>query len=166
MSALTLVEALQKPAGHLSRLSSEELFALKHEAVRIATAAKANVEIIDTALSLKYTDRAQLLRLQAGKDTGAVTFADGLVKVTADLPKKVEWDQTMLAKIAENITKGGDDPKEFIELSYHVSESKFNAWNSALKAAFLPARTVNTGKANFKLVMDAETVAQHARVAV
>ena len=35
------------------------------------TAAKNVVEHLDRALELKYADRAQLLRLKAGKDTGA-----------------------------------------------------------------------------------------------
>ena len=166
MSALTLKEAITKPVGHLSRLSAQELFALKHEAARHLTAAKAASSHLDLALNAKYADRAQLLRVQAGKDCGAVTFQDERVKVTAELPKSVDWDQVMLANIAKRIAENGEDPKEFIEASYRVSEAKYNAWSASLRKAFDPARTVNTGKASYKLVMDADAVTHRAEVAV
>jgi hypothetical protein len=162
--SLSLNDAVTKPVGHLSRLSSEELFALKHEAARQLTAAKAAVTVLDQALNTKYADRAQRLRLEAGKDCGAVTFVDELVKVTAELPKTVEWDQALLAATAQRIAQNGDDPREFIETTYRVSETKYNAWNAALRKAFDPARTVKTGKPNYKLVMDADAVAHRAEV--
>ena len=164
MSAITLQEASTKPIGHLSRLSSEELFALKHEAACGLIAAKSLVAHLDQALNSKYQDRAQRLRLEAGKDCGAVTFTDERVKITAELPKQVEWDQALLASTAKRIAQNGDDPAEFIETSYRVSETKYNAWNAALRKAFDPARTVKTGKPAYKLVMDAETVAHRAEV--
>jgi hypothetical protein len=164
MSTTPLHIAATRPAGHLSRKSAEELFVLKHEAVRALTAAKNVVEHLDRALELKYADRAQLLRLKAGKDTGAVTFEDGTVKVTADLPKRVEWDQERLASIAQQIAKGGDDPAEFIEIAYRVSETKFNAWAESLRKAFEPARTVKTGKPSFKLVVQADELDRRAQV--
>ena len=163
MSTLTLKEAITKPVGHLFRLSAQELFALKHEAARHLTAAKAASSHLDLALNAKYADRAQLMRVQAGKDCGAVTFQDERVKVTAELPKSVDWDQVMLANIAKRIA---EDPKEFIETTYRVSEAKYNAWSDSLRKAFDPARTVNTGKASYKLVMDADAVTHRAEVAV
>ena len=53
MSTTPLHIAATRPAGHLSRKSAEELFLLKHEAVRALTAAKNVVEHLDRALELK-----------------------------------------------------------------------------------------------------------------
>ena len=91
--------------------------------------------------------------MAAGKDTGIVHFDDGRVRVTAELPKRVEWDQKRLAEIVRRIAEGGEDPAEYVETAYRVSETKFNAWPESLKSAFAPARTLKTGKPGFRLAL-------------
>ena len=80
-------------------------------------------------------------------------FDDGLVRVTADLTKKIEWDQTKLAAIVKRIAANGDNPGEYVEMSYRISETKFNAWPESLKSSFVAARTLKTGKADFRLAL-------------
>jgi hypothetical protein len=151
MTASILHEIQATPVAELAQQPAEALHRLQLDAGDLLAAAKAVVEHIDRAVDLKYADRARQLRLAAGKDTGVVHFDDGAVRVTADLPKRVEWDQRKLADIARRIAASGDDPAEFVEISYRVSEAKFNAWPESLKSAFVPARTVKTGKAKFTL---------------
>ena len=153
MSRLTPDQVLATPAGELAALQSEALFQLKNDAADLLSVARAIVEHIDRALELKYADRAHALRLAAGKDTGIVHFDDGLVRVTADLPKRIEWDQRRLAEVVRRIANGGEDPAEYVEISYRVSETKFNAWPESLKSAFAPARTLKTGKPGFRLAL-------------
>jgi hypothetical protein len=111
------------------------------------------MEQLESALDLKYRTQAHTLRLAAGKDTGVIHFTDGRVEITADLPKKVEWDQAKLAEISQRIAASGEKPTQYIEVSYRVSESKFNAWPDTIKNSFLPARTLKTGKAGFRLAL-------------
>ena len=146
-------QALATPAGELAALASESLFQLKNDAADLLAMAKAIDQHVDRALDLKYADRAHQLRLAAGKDTGVVHFDDGHVRITADLPKKVDWDQKRLAEITRRIAANGDDPSEYVEISYRISETKFNAWPEAFKAPFVPARTVKTGKPSFRLAL-------------
>ncbi|MDA8252398.1 MAG: hypothetical protein M0Z28_24970 [Rhodospirillales bacterium] len=153
MSRLTPDQVLATPAGELAALQSDALFQLKIDATDLLSAAKAIVEHIDRALELKYADRAQALRLAAGKDTGVVHFDDGHVRITADLAKRVEWDQQRLADIVRRIADSGDDPTEYVDVAYRVSETKFNAWPESLKSAFAPARTLKTGKPGFRLAL-------------
>ena len=153
MSRLTPDQVLATPAGELAALQSDALFQLKSDATDLLSAAKAIVEHIDRALELKYADRAQALRLAAGKDTGVVHFDDGHVRITADLAKRVEWDQQRLADIVRRIADSGDDPTEYVDVAYRVSETKFNAWPESLKSAFAPARTLKTGKPGFRLAL-------------
>lgn len=160
MNTLSLSDAVQRPAGHLSRLSSAELFVLKRDAVQALSNAKAVVEHLDRALELKYADRAQRLRLEAGKDTGAVTFVDDEVKVTADLPKRVEWDQDELAAIVERIRAAGQDPAEFVEASYRVTETKYNAWPAAWRETFARARVLRCGRPSFRMALATEPADQ------
>ncbi|WP_230675173.1 hypothetical protein [Ralstonia solanacearum] len=144
---------LATPAGELAQQSGESLFQLKNDAADLLAAAKAIVEHVDRALDLKYAQRAHELRLAASKDTGVVHFDDGRVRITADLPKKVEWDQAKLNDITRRIAANGEDPAEYVEISYRVSETKFNAWPETLKSAFASARTLKTGKPGFRLAL-------------
>jgi hypothetical protein len=82
-----------------------------------------------------------------------VHFDDGRIRITADLPKKVEWDQAKLGDITRRIAANGEDPAEYVEISYRVSETKFNAWPETLKTAFASARTLKTGKPGFRLAL-------------
>lgn len=153
MNHLTPDQVLATPAGELAQQSGESLFQLKNDAADLLAAAKAIVEHIDRALDLKYAQRAHELRLAVGKDTGVVHFDDGRVRITADLPKKVEWDQTKLTDITRRIAANGEDPGEYVEISYRVSETKFNAWPETLRSAFASARTLKTGKPGFRLAL-------------
>ena len=101
--------------------------------------------------------RAIGARAAAGKDTGTVRFQDGNVEVTADLPKKVEWDQCRLAALAEQIRSGGEDPGEYVEVSFKVAERAYAAWPERIRGAFEPARTVRTGKPTYRLTILSET---------
>ena len=153
MTHLTHDQVLATPAGELAQQSGESLFQLKNDAADLLAAAKAIVEHVDRALDLRYAQRAHQLRLAAGKDTGVVHFDDGQVRITADLPKKVEWDQAKLGDITRRIAANGEDPAQYVEISYRVSETKFNAWPETLKSAFAPARTLKTGKPGFRLAL-------------
>ena len=153
MNQLTPHQVLAMPAGDLALQTSESLFQLKNNAADLQALAKAVVDHLDRALDLKYSKQAHAMRLAAGKDTGVVHFDDGHVQVTADLPKKVDWDQKKLADLVRRMTANGDNPAEYVEISYRVSETKFNAWPETLKSAFAPARTLKTGKPGFRLAL-------------
>lgn len=153
MNQLTPHQVLAMPAGDLALQTSESLFQLKNDAADLQALAKAVVDHLDRALDLKYSKQAHALRLAAGKDTGVVHFDDGHVQVTADLPKKVDWDQKKLADLVRRMTANGDNPAEYVEISYRVSETKFNAWPETLKSAFATARTLKTGKPGFRLAL-------------
>lgn len=146
-------QVLAIPASELAKQSSESLFQLKNDVADLLAVAKAIVDHVERALDFKYANQAHQLRLAAGKDTGVVHFDDGRVRITADLPKKIDWDQSRLAEITQRIAANGDNPAEYVEISYRVSEAKFSAWPESLKSAFAPARTLKTGKAGFRLAL-------------
>ena len=99
------------PATELAAFDARSLFQLKTLAADRLATAKAEVDHIEHALNLKYAERAKHLRLVAGKDSGVVHFDDGEVRITADLPKKVEWDQALLANLDARIAVNGDNPR-------------------------------------------------------
>lgn len=156
MTALTFDQARQLPAGELARCSPVDLYHLKLDAAEQLKIAKDCAAHIDRALELRYGATTQALRQQQGKDSGVVQVDDGPVRVTASLPKQVEWDQAKLAEIVARIRDGGEDPSEFVQIQYRVDERKYSAWPSALQAAFAPARTLSTGKPGFRLALIGE----------
>ena len=89
--------------------------------------------------------------------TGTVRFQDGAVEIAVDLPKRVEWDQARLAALSEQIRAGGEDPGQYVEVSFKVSERAYTAWPERIRAAFEPARTVRTGRATYRLAIMSET---------
>ena len=141
------------PATKLSELSPDLLQKALIAAMTEVTHAKKQLEHIECALDMRYAEQAKALRLAQGKDTGVVHFDDGKVRVTADLPKKVEWDQKQLHELVRRIASAGDNPAEYIETSYRVSETKYQAWQESLRSQFTPARTLKAGKATYRLAL-------------
>jgi hypothetical protein len=144
--------------GELAQLPAENLALLQEDAAAALEASKRLKEWIDAAIVLRFADRAQALRHEAGKDTGTVRFEQDGVTVVADLPKKVDWDQRVIAGVVERIRASGEDPGQYVDITIKVPERKYTAWPESIRAAFAPARTVRTGKPSIIL-----TLAEDAR---
>lgn len=145
------------PIGEVIDLPAEHLALLQEEARSRLDIAKRALDWIEGAIAMRYEQRAIGARAAAGKDTGTVRFQDGTVEVAVDLPKKVDWDQRRLAALAEQIRAGGEDPGEYVEVSFKVAERAYAAWPERIRAAFEPARTVRTGRATYRLAILSET---------
>lgn len=153
----TIDDMRRLPIGQVIDLPAEHLVLLQEEARSRLDIAKRALDWIEGAIAMRYEQRAIGARAAAGKDTGTVRFQDGNVEVTADLPKKVEWDQRRLTALAEQIRAGGEDPGEYVEVSFKVAERAYAAWPERIRSAFEPARTVRTGKPIYRLVILSET---------
>ncbi|PWE31078.1 hypothetical protein C4N9_04835 [Pararhodobacter marinus] len=153
---ITLADIHRMPVGQIAALPADQLALLKGAADEQLTQAKSVADWLDGAISLKYADRAKDTRQEAGKDTATIRFEDDGVTVIAELPKRIDWDQALLAQIAENIASAGEDPTEFIETKLSVSERKYTALPESWRKGFEPARTVRTGKPKFRLVLNEE----------
>ncbi len=144
---LPVCDLLALPAPHLALLQEEARTSLE--------AAKRLQDWIEGIIAVRYGERAIALRAEQRKDAGTVRFVDGDVTIVADLPKRVEWDQDKLAAVVERIRAAGDNPAEYIEVSYKVAERAYTSWPEHIRTAFTCARTVRTGRATFKLSLDA-----------
>ncbi|MTH96398.1 hypothetical protein [Roseibium sp. RKSG952] len=153
---ITLADIPAMPVGEIAALPADQLALLQEAAQQDLHRARTVSDWLEGAIALKYGDRAAECRREAGKDTGMVRLNDGNVTVTADLPKRIDWDQALLAQIAENIASAGEDPAEFIETTLKVSERKYTALPESWRKGFEPARTVRTGKPKFRLVLNEE----------
>jgi hypothetical protein len=156
MTPLTLDQVRGMTAPVLAGFGAEVLCQCKTEAADRLAADKQILDLIDQALDIKYAEKARALRLTEGKDTGIVHFDEGPIRISVDLPKKTEWDQQLLADIARRIAAAGDEPSQYIDVSYRVSETRYLAWPDHLRNQFQPARTVKTGKATYRLTLTQE----------
>ena len=143
------------PVSEIITLPAEHLALLQTDAREALDAAKRMQDWIEAVIALRYEQRAIAARGNAGKDTGTVRFTDGDVTIVAELPKRVDWDQARLAAMVERIRAAGDDPAEYVEVTYKVPERAYTAWPAHIRDAFSPARTVRAGKPTFKLSLDA-----------
>ena len=144
------------PIGDIIQLPAEHLALLQEDASANLEAAKRLKDWIDGAITHRYAERAINARRTEHKDTGTIRFLDDTVTVVADLPKKIDWDQALIAEVIERIRAGGDDPAEYVEISFKVPERKYTAWPESIRATFAPARTVKTGKQTFRLTINNE----------
>ena len=155
-NTITLDALRHMAVGDIAALSAEELARLQPEADAALRDAKNLRDWLDGAIALKYGDRAAQARHEAGKDTGTVRLQDGPVTVVAELPKRVDWDQAMLAGLVERIRADGADPAEYVDIAFSVSERKYTAWPKDIRREFEPARTVRTAKPKFRLLLGEE----------
>ena len=152
----TLDSIRMLPIGEIAALPVQHLALLQEDAAAALEASKKTKDWIDGAITLRFADHVQALRREAGKDTGPVRFEQDGVSVVADLPKRVDWDQALIAGVVERIRAGGDDPTQYVDIAIKVPERKYTAWPESIRTAFAPARTVKTGKPSFRLSLGEE----------
>lgn len=151
---ITLGDLRTMQIAAIVALPPEQLALLQDAASEALRSAKATSDWLEGAITLKYADRAVMARMEASKDTGTVRFEDGAVTVIAELPKRVDWDQAQLADLVERISAAGDDPTEYVDVSFKVPERKYAAWPESIRQSFAPARTVRTGALKVKLELN------------
>ena len=137
--------------GEIADMPPDLLFALQEAAASETARIKRLKDRLEAALAQRYGAATEAERSAQGKTSGTVRIEDASVVVIADLPKKVAWEQDRLAAMAARIAAAGDDPAEYLEIAYRVSERRFGAWPEAMREGFAAARTETTGKPVFRL---------------
>jgi hypothetical protein len=156
---VTLNQLRQMPLGDVAALPASELARLQKELAEAMSQTKLVGDLLDGVLVRRFGDRAATIRQETGKDFGLIRFQDGDVDVAMDLPKRPSWDQGKLAGVVKMILASGDDPAQYVETTFDVSERKYTAWPDNIRRVFEPARTVKAGKPSFKLTVREQEVA-------
>ena len=137
--------------GEIADMPPDLLFTLQEAALAETARVKRLRDRLEAGIGQRYGEATEAERATQGKSSGTVRIEDVGVVVIADLPKKVSWDQERLAAMAARIAASGDDPTEYLEIAYRVSERRFGAWPEAMRDGFAAARTETTGKPVFRL---------------
>jgi hypothetical protein len=115
-----LDDMLRLPVDEVLSLPAEHLALLQEDATTALDTAKRKRDWIENVIAVRYGQRTVTLRAEQRKDTGTVRFIDGDVSIVSELPKRVEWDQARLAAVVDRIRAAGDDPAEYVEVTYKV----------------------------------------------
>lgn len=137
--------------GDIAALPPDMLLTLQEAALAETARVKRLRDRLEAGIGQRYEAAAATERAAQGKTSGTVRIEDEGITVIADLPKKVTWDQDQLAVMAARIAASGDDPTEYLEIAYRVSERRFGAWPEAMREGFAAARSETTGKPVFRL---------------
>jgi len=113
--------------GRLTSLSLDALDALLAECEQTAKTAASAKKAIVSHLERAYGGDIAHAYASQEKDFGTVRLFDGGYEIVVDTPKRTEWDQAALAAAREKIVAAGDDPSEYLEVSYSVPERKYAA---------------------------------------
>lgn len=140
---MELYDIKEQAPSVLDHLPIEVLANLKQQADAHLADASQMVAILHGVFERRYA---------AGlNDTGTHHRIDGGYDIKITLPKKVDWDAEKLTGAIETIKGWGENPAEYVETKISVSERKYDAWPSAIRDLFTPARTVKPGKAQFSI---------------
>ncbi|MBF0143058.1 MAG: hypothetical protein HQL59_06320 [Magnetococcales bacterium] len=150
---VTLDQLPQMPMGKVATLPARELARLQQEAGKVMERAKLINNLLDGVFVRRFGDRAAAIRQESGKEYGVIRFHEDELEIVADLKKEVKWDQQKLATIVSRIAESGEDPGEYVKLTHGVDERKYSAWPNHIKAVFEEARTTQSGRQAFKIVV-------------
>jgi len=108
-------------------------------------------KMLVAAVERKFAD--DINAMGTGSLTSLTIEREGtLIKVTR--PKSVAWDQEILHDLYVKIqNEWNDDPSEYIQAKYGVSENAYNGWPTTLRKQFEPARTVKAGATSLKFAL-------------
>ena len=148
---ITISEVPNIPIGTLATLTPDQLLCLQEQAEANLQNAKRLKDWLDSSVSLKYRDIASTIRKLDYKDSGTIHFTDGDYKITCVVAKRIEWNQQKLKDVVSAIKEHGDNPAEYVEISYKVPEAKYNAWPEHIKNIFKPARIFKLSKESFAI---------------
>lgn len=148
----TLAQLREMSMQEVNLLPIDQIAALLEEMAVQETTLAWLADKINQSLAFRYQERAAEARRADGKDTGVVSIPAGDFVIRADLPKKIEWDQSALHGAMLTIqTQWKEDPRDYVNMKLTVPEARFNAWPPAVRAMFEGARTVSTGKPTYKV---------------
>ena len=106
---------------------------------------------LDAALDETYGERVRCACAEAGEDAGLVHIDAGEVRLRVEFAEQVVWDQTQLSAMAARIAKGGERVEAYLDITYHIPETRWSHWPPTLRASFARARLTTPGPPMYRL---------------
>lgn len=106
---------------------------------------------LDAALDATYGERVRRACAEACQDVGIVHVDACEMRLCVEIAEQVMWDQTQLAAMAARITKGGERVEAYLDITYHIPETRWSQWPPTLRASFARARLATPGPPMYRL---------------
>ncbi|WP_422472597.1 hypothetical protein [Endozoicomonas sp. ALB032] len=138
--------------AELAARSGAELAILLNDVEKAMSQLTVQKMWLESVIAYKYVFKASQIRAQLQQDFGTISFDDEGTRVLVDLPREVNWDQQKLKSIAQRIQEQGEDPSEFLDIEYSVSQEQFDQWPEPVRQTFESALQIKPGRCAYKLV--------------
>lgn len=139
-----------------SKVTDDDLLRQIEAAENTKAVCDKNIKQAKAELLARRKDEVKALLKAKDEPFGDVSIIVGNHKVKINTPKKVDWDQTKLKTIYDQIVDDGANPDVYIKTEYSVSETAFKSWDSDTQDFFRDARTVTAGNPGLKIIKDGE----------
>lgn len=122
--------------------------------------AEADIKQAYDVLVTRNNNHLQNLLQAKDEPYGSVRTAinDGKNWLEYTVSKKVDWDQERLKEARNEIQRWDENPDDYIDAKYNVSETKYKAWPPTLKKLVNEARTVSSANPSVKITEVKEKV--------
>lgn len=157
---LTTDNILNVPIGNIAKYETKQLYELLTEATGKLDQAKKMRQWMHSAIALKYDVFMKTKRQRLEKDTGIIHIDEPDFKISNDVPKKVEWNQKLLGKVAGELVIKGTNLSDYIEVTYHIPEAKYNTLPLYIKDMVNPARIIKLGNPDYKITKRTQEINQ------
>jgi hypothetical protein len=135
----------------MARWPVEKLAEWDEAASKRVAEAKALRALVDSALELRYADKARRVLFVKDQTSGTAHVDDGDFDVTVTFPKKINWKPQAFRKAIEKLQKKIADWHKYIAVEYQLPERNWSAMPEDLQQIFAEAREESVGKLRFTL---------------
>jgi RNA polymerase sigma factor (sigma-70 family) len=136
-------------AKEISQLEVHDLMDLSDQIAKLTSHAKELKEKLEDGLNLKFSEAVKNSLRGENKDTGTTKFFDGAFQITAEVPKKVSWDQEKMEELIKRVPD--ERRKAIVKITYAIEERKYSELTHEYQELFREARTITPGKTKFQI---------------
>jgi DNA-directed RNA polymerase specialized sigma24 family protein len=147
MKNLSIIETLS--TKEISALEVYDLMDLSEQVAKLTNHAKELKEKLDDGLNLKFSEAVKNSLRSENKNTGTTKFFDGAFQITAEVPKKVTWDQEKMEELIKRVPD--ERRKAIVKITYAIEERKYAELPHEYQELFREARTITPGKTKFQI---------------
>jgi uncharacterized protein (UPF0305 family) len=147
MKNLSILET--SSAKEISSLEIYDLMDLSDQLTKLTSHAKELKEKLEDGLNLKFSEAVKNNLRSENKDTGTTRFFDGAFQITAEVPKKVTWDQEKMEELVKHVPD--ERRKTIVKITYAIEERKYAELPHEYQELFREARTITPGKTKFQI---------------
>lgn len=136
-----------------TNVNLDEIFAAQQRAEALKKEAKELESFVKTELDKGFSCSLDAV-LKADFGTSHVECENFCISRT--IPKKVEWCQEIMERLAEEIENDCGNPADYIDIktTYNIPETRFKSFPAKIQLFFEPARTLTPGAIKYTITKE------------